>query len=393
VKYEKWSGMSLIKVAVDASRVRSGGGVAHLFGILNITEPTQFGIAEIHVWAYQKLLDMLPERAWLIKHHSPELERSLLYQLSWQATKLAKQIQIADCHILFSADASTLCRFQPMVVLNQNMLAYDAGVLALFGFGKDRVQQTLMYFVQRAAFKFARASIFLTEHAATQVQRKVGPLSQTVCISHGVAQVFKDTAAKAQWPSDKSRPIRCLYVSPVFEYKHQLEVVQAVAMLREQGFALSLAIVGGGGVRAKRLLAKQLQVSDPNKDFIEVLEFIPNEHIASMLAEADLFVFASSCETFGIALLEAMTVGIPIACSNRSSLPETLRDGGEYFDPQDPASIAQALKTLIEQPAKRAYYSERAKVLAASYSWQRCAAETWPFIAQCYAQTRVGGSK
>jgi glycosyltransferase involved in cell wall biosynthesis len=181
-------------------------------------------------------------------------------------------------------------------------------------------------------------------------------------------------------------------VSPVFEYKHQLEVVQAVAMLREQGFAISLAIVGGGGARAKKLLAKQLQASDPNKDFIEVLEFIPNEHIASMLAQADLFVFASSCETFGIALLEAMTVGVPIACSKRSSLPETLRDGGEYFDPQDPASIAQALKVLIEQPAKRAEYSSRAQALAAGYSWQRCATETWRFIARCYAQTGTAAS-
>ena len=385
--------MSQIKVAVDASRVRSGGGVAHLIGILNITEPTQFGIAEIHVWAYQKLLDMLPDCAWLIKHHPPALERSLVYQLYWQAKTLAQEIKLAGCHILFSADASTLCRFKPMIVLNQNMLAYDDGVLALFGFGKDRVQQTLMYFVQKAAFKFAQASIFLTSHAARQVQRKVGPLSQTICISHGVAQVFKETVAQARWPSDKSRPIRCLYVSPVFEYKHQLEVVHAIGLLREQGFDVSLAIVGGGGARAKKLLTKQLQVSDPNKEFVEVLEFIPNEQIAGLVEQADLFVFASSCETFGIALLEAMTVGLPIACSNRSSLPETLKDGGEYFDPQDPSSIAQALKTLIEQPAKRTYYSERAKALAASYSWQRCAAETWLFIAQCYAQTRAGGLK
>jgi glycosyltransferase involved in cell wall biosynthesis len=147
--------------------------------------------------------------------------------------------------------------------------------------------------------------------------------------------------------------------------------------------------VGGGGTRAKRLLAKQLQESDSNKQFVEIIEFIPNEQIAKLASQADLFVFASSCETFGIALLEAMTIGVPIACSNRSSMPETLRDGGEYFDPQEPRSIAGALERLIESPSKRAYYSQRAKELAGSYSWHRCAAETWQFISRSYRQTRV----
>lgn len=381
--------MNPIKVAVDASRVRSGGGIAHLVGILDISDPRQFGIVEIHVWAYQALLDKLPDRAWLIKHHPHDLERSLFRQLYWQGTKLAKEIQAAGCDILFSADVSTVCRFKPMIVLNQNMLAYDDGVLPLFGWGKDRIQQTLMFYVQRQAFRFAAASIFLTQHAAKQVQKKVGPLRQTACISHGAAQIFKDTTAKHQWPSDRGTPIKCLYVSPILEYKHQGEVVRAIKLLRDRGHNISLTLVGGGGTRAKRLLAKQLQELDSNKQFVEIIEFIPNEQIAKLASQADLFVFASSCETFGIALLEAMTIGVPIASSNRSSMPETLRDGGEYFDPQEPRSIAGALERLIESPSKRAYYSQRAKELAGVYSWHRCATETWQFISRSYRQTRV----
>ena len=45
-----------------------------------------------------------------------------------------------------------------------------------------------------------------------------------------------------------------------------------------------------------------------------------------------IFVFASSTETFGISLLEAMAVGMPIVCSDKSSLPEVLQNGGLYFD-------------------------------------------------------------
>jgi glycosyltransferase involved in cell wall biosynthesis len=79
-----------------------------------------------------------------------------------------------------------------------------------------------------------------------------------------------------------------------------------------------------------------------------------------------------------------MTIGVPIACSNRSSLPETLQDGGEYFNPQDPTTIAEALNRLIQDPEKRARVAARAKELAAQYSWARCAQETWQFIVQTY---------
>jgi glycosyltransferase involved in cell wall biosynthesis len=378
-----------IKVALDASRVRSGGGVAHLLGILDIANPLAFGIDEIHVWAYQKLLDMLPSHTWLIKHNPPELERSLLSQSWWQATKLSEAVERTGCEILFSADASTFCQFKPMVVLNQNMLAYDPGVLALFGWGKDRVQQTLMYFVQRRAFQSAAGSIFLTQHAAHQVQRRVGQLDNISCIPHGVSEKFKCTPLRSSWPQQGERPIRCLYVSPVFEYKHQVEVCLAINLLREQGEDIELILAGGGGRRALRALRKLLAKIDPEEHFVKLMEFIPNDSIASLMVEADVFVFASSCETFGIALLEAMAVGLPIVCSARSSLPETLQDAGIYCDPQDYKSIAQAIAVLINDVDKRHAIASRAKALSAGYSWLRCAQETWQFIAHTH-QTASG---
>ncbi len=373
--------MPLIKVGVDASRVRSGGGVAHLLGILDIENPSEFGIQEIHVWAYQGLLDMLPSRLWLIKHHPKELEKSLPRQSWWQASKLSYELKIAGCDILLSADASTFCRFSPMIVVNQNMLAYDQGVLSLFGWGKDRFQQTLMYFVQRQAFRFAVGTIFLTQHAATQVQRRVGRLSRTACIPHGVSQVFKQTPPSAIWPAQGERAIRCLYVSPVFEYKHQAEVVVAVKMLRDQGINIELVIAGGGGRRALGILRRVLLKIDPEQKFVTVMQFLPNNEVAQLVADADLFVFASSCETFGIALLEAMSIGLPIACSNRSSLPETLQDAGEYFDPQNSKSIARAIGLLVNNGDRRREIAIKAKSLSVKYSWERCARETWQFVA------------
>ena len=371
-----------IKVALDASRVRSGGGVAHILGILDIPTPIEFGIEEIHIWAYGKLLDLIPDRGWLIKHRPPELDKSLLHQAWWQAMQLSAEIKAQKCQILFSADASTFCRFAPMVVLNQNMLAYDKGVLALFGWGKDRFQQTLMYLVQRSAFRAASGSIFLTQHAGREVQRRVGKLSRTAYIAHGVAEIFRNTSARAIWPSQGERPIRCLYVSPVFEYKHQVELVKAIKQLRSQGLEVELTLVGGGGARALAILHRVLRDIDPDRQFVSLLPFLSTEDIASLLSYSDIFVFASSCETFGIALLEAMAVGLPIACSSRSSMRETLTDAGEYFDPEDIESICKAIRHLVDDPLKRTQVAARAKQLAAKYTWSQCADQTWRFVAE-----------
>lgn len=382
--------MANIRVAVDATRVRSGGGIAHLIGILAVDQIQTYGINEIHLWAYKSLLDKIPDKPWLIKHHPKETDQSLIKQLNWQAKKLNQEIIDAGCQILFSADATTLCRFDPMVVLSQNMLPYEKGGISMFGFSVERLRQHFLLEVQKRAFRFATATIFLTQYAAQKIQRLTGKLKNHTTIPHGVGNEFKQIGAQSRWPTKGERSINCLYVSPIYEYKHQWVVVRAIQKLRQEGIDIKLTLVGGGGQRARRILAKQISLSDPNGEYVVVHEFLPHEEIVEMMAHSDIFVFASSCETFGISLLEAMAVGLPIACSNKSSLPETLQDGGEYFDPEDDDSIAQALRSLIVDTQKRLRYSARAKAISENYSWGKCANQTWNYIAQVYQNNRVG---
>ncbi len=382
--------MHKIKVAVDASRVRSGGGVAHLIGILHVDQIDAYGICEVHLWAYKELLDKIPNKPWLTKHHPLVTEQSIFKQMYWQATQLAEEIKVAGCEILFSADATTLCRFKPMVVLNQNMLPYEKEGIGMFGFSVERLRQHFLLGIQKRAFRYADASIFLTQYAAKRIQLYTGPLNQYTCIPHGVSNEFKQATVMSKWPENKARAINCLYVSPIYEYKHQWVVVRAIKKLRDQGFNISLTLVGGGGQRASKILAQQIAISDPDHTFVKVMEFLPHDKIVEMMTQTDLFVFASSCETFGISLLEAMAVGLPIACSNKSSLPETLQDGGEYFDPEDDQSIADAVKRLILDPVSRKKFAVRGRALSQDYSWKRCADQTWSYLTQVHQRVTDG---
>ena len=66
-----------ISLAIDASRNRSGGAIAHLKGILAYSNPREFGITHIHLWSYKKLLDDIPDKDWLTKHSHPSIEKSI----------------------------------------------------------------------------------------------------------------------------------------------------------------------------------------------------------------------------------------------------------------------------------------------------------------------------
>lgn len=370
-----------IKVAVDASRIKSGGGIAHLKAIMNLDDVSIYGIAEIHVWSYRELLDKLPDRPWLVKHCPSVSTKSLLHQIFWQATQLATEIKATGCQVLFSVDATTFCNFKPMIVLHQNMIPFEKGFDDLYGFGFGDIHQRVLRRVQISAFKRAAAVVFLTKYAAERTQLFTGELKNIRCIPHGVDEAFKQPLTRVPWPDKDERAINCLYISPLWKYKHQAEVVRAIKILRDRGFDVTLTLTGGGNKEGQTILNQQIQISDPNKKFTNLLSFVPHSDVPALIASADIFVFASSVETFGITLLEGMTVGVPIACSNRSSLPETLKDAGSYFDPQSDVSIADAIQKLINHKEMRESLALKAQQLASHYSWQPCAAQTWKYVA------------
>lgn len=374
-----------LTVGIDASRNRSGGAKAHLIGILSsLLVPEQHGIGEVHVWAFRSLLDLIPDRAWLVKHNPGALEQSLAKQLWWQAVHLAKEAKAAHCDLLFTTDASTLCRFKTMVVLSQDMLSYEPGVMQHFGWGYARLRLLAIMYLQNAAFCRAQGVIFLTRYAGKVIQDSCGSLRRVAFIPHGVGEAFTRTKPLAEFPAAGDRPIRCLYVSPISRYKHQWVVVRAIEMLRERGFSLQLDLVGGGDEAARNRLEKQIRNSDPDSLFVRQVGPVPQSVLPDLLADTDLFLFASSCEAMPVTLLEAMAVGLPIACSDRGPMPEVLEDAGIYFDPENPDSIARAIEKIIIDGEQRNRIARRAKELASQYSWKRCAEETFAFMAETY---------
>lgn len=104
--------------------------------------------------------------------------------------------------------------------------------------------------------------------------------------------------------------------------------------------------------------------------------WVDDATIEGLYAAADLFVFPSLYEGFGLPVLEAMRRGVPVACSNRSSLPQVAGDAALLFDPSDTGSIRAAIERVLESPAEAELMRAAGRAQAERFTWEATARAT-----------------
>ena len=376
-------------IGIDASRNRSGGARAHIIGILNSFLKLGIPELEIHIWSYQSLLDKLPTSNFIYKHHNQNLENNILYQIYWQYFKLPKEAKNFKCDILLYTDAGAFINFFPCVVMSRDMLSFESGEMERYPFSVKKLRLIALKYIQSWSLKKATGSIFLTNYASKVIQDFTGELLNFKIIPHGVGEIFRLNNEKTELSLELNEIIKCIYVSNTAPYKHQWNVVEAISNLKLKGYNVELLLVGGGEGEAQKRLIDAINKHDKNNNFIKQMEFVKHNEIPELLLKSDIFIFASSCENMPNTLIEGMASGLKIACSSRGPMPEVLKDGGYYFNPENPKSISNVVEKIIKSPLE-----SKAKVLKAlkysnNFSWDRCAMETFNFLKSTYQKEKL----
>ncbi|MBV9726550.1 MAG: glycosyltransferase family 4 protein [Gammaproteobacteria bacterium] len=371
-------------LGIDASNLRVGGGITHLVELLRAAQPQTHGFSRTIVWGAGKTLSQIDDRPWLVKAPQNLLSRALPYRVFWQRFRLARQAKAAGCDLLFAPGGSVPGDFHPVITMSRNLLPFEWRELRRYGCSWLTLKWLLLRAAQARSFARADGLIFLTRYAQ-HVVSKVVPLAAatTAIIPHGIGSRFL-RSPREQFPLEDyspARPFRILYVSIVDLYKHQWHVVDAIAQLRAAGMPVLLELIGAAYPPAlARLKDAQARV-DPHGQFVHYRGAVPYGELHRHYGNADLCLFASSCENMPNILLEAMASGSPIACSNRGPMPEVLLDSGAYFDPENATDIARAVRELLLSPGLRARLAAGSFKRVQVYSWQRCADETFAFLA------------
>ena len=366
-------------LGIDASRCRSGGSINHIINIIKYINYNDLKFNKIHIWTYSRLLDKIPDSTFLIKHRSYFLELPLAFQLFWQAFLLRYKLKKHRCSILFTVDSATLCRFDKHVVLNQDLLSFEKKIYKQMPFTYEKIRILVLFYVQKNAFKKSIATIFLSNYSRDKILGECKIDINKIVIPHGVDNDFCFNRDNS-WDFNFSKEVKCIYVSPFFEYKNQVNVINAVSLLREKGYDIKLNLIGGGHGYYYNSILQQVEKLKNSNNWITIENYLDKENLLRRLKESHIFIFASSCETFGITLLEGMSAQMPIICSNLSSLPEILTDGGLYFDPNNILDISTRLDELILNKNLRIELSNRARNNSISYTWEICSNTTFKFI-------------
>jgi glycosyltransferase involved in cell wall biosynthesis len=369
-------------LGIDASNLRGGGGVTHLVRLLEAARPADHGFERVRVWGGRATLDQIAPQPWLDRIHVPALDGSLLARLGWQLRELPGLAR--EAAILFAPGGTTPRGVSPVVTMSQNLLPFDPPERGRYGFSRVGVRLRILRFAQAGAFRRAQGVIFLTPYAERRVLESVSVPGRRSVIPHGIDERFRrDPAAQEPLAAfSEARPFRLVYVSIIDLYKHQWHVARAAAALRREGVPIDVTFVGPAYPPALARFRAVLDEEDPAGRFLHYVGPIPNERLHEAYRDANGVLFASSCETIAIILLEAMASGLPVAVAERGPIPEVVGDGGVYFDPESPDSIAAALRRLLADPELRAACAARAHERARAYTWRRCADETFAFLAE-----------
>ena len=176
-----------------------------------------------------------------------------------------------------------------------------------------------------------------------------------------------------------------LHVGTLEPRKNLITLLRAFAALRDTTAAgHRLVLVGQRGWLYKPIFAAidALGLSG----HMCIIETAQDEDLPALYAAADLFVYPSLYEGFGLPVLEAMACGTPVVTSNRSALPEVAGDAALLVDPADDRALAESMARALADAALRNSMAERGLARARTFSWRRCARETLAVYEEALAE-------
>ena len=166
-----------------------------------------------------------------------------------------------------------------------------------------------------------------------------------------------------------------LSVGTVQPRKNYVRLIQAFTRLQAYKLAdlqladLQLVIAGGQGWLCQDIFAE----AEKHDGRVRILGFVDDADLPALYRNAALFAFPSLYEGFGLPVLEAMACGVPVVCSDGSSLPEVAGDAALLVDPLDTGALAEAMAHALEDTGLRQGMIARGRTQAARFTWEQAA--------------------
>ena len=210
--------------------------------------------------------------------------------------------------------------------------------------------------------------ICVSEATRSDLLKVYGPVKAPITVvHHGVDTRFTPAAPRLTGLPERY----LLFVGNRGQYKDAGVLFRALAGLGDDQDVRLVCVGGGSFTRAETSMFQQLGISH------RVMQMQLNDaEMVSAYANAEVFIFPSHFEGFGLPALEAMACGAPVVLARATSLREVGADSALYFEPGDDIELAGVLRELLRDSSARQEMTAKGLERAAVFTWQRTASRT-----------------
>jgi len=361
VRLEILAGVSdHLTIVLNAVSAKSGGAATYIRNLacsLPIEEPRK------HYYLY-----LPPAQAQAISlrsHHVTVVSTDIGYRPFWQRflwdqitlRRIVKQIK-PDV-LISTSDFGMLFPPCKQVLLVRNPLFFSRLYLAHI-LPKKSYWFRLEFLWRRwlIARSIAYSDVVMTASKSMldDVRRFIPVLNEKAVVNYFGVPIKKFDVASRRQPGQR---LQLLYISEYSDYKNLTTLLKALLILRQKGED-NLRLVSSADpsqfpeVEISSRETDRALAADPSvASHVTFTGTIPYEEVARFYAESDIFVFPSLAESFGHPLVEAMATGLPIIASDISICREICGEAAVYFNPCDPADLAEKIVLLKNQPGLR----------------------------------------
>jgi len=288
-------------------------------------------------------------------------------RLSWEMATRAPEVLFVPAHVL------------PIVHPRRSVVTvHDLGYLY---YPQAHTRWARTYLQWSTAWNVRAAAHVIADSQATRrdlITHCRVPADKITVIYPGFDPSFAPVRDQEQVAAARQRygipPDYVIFVGTLHPRKNLTALLEALAALAREGRETHLVVVGKKGWLYEPLFARVQQLGLEAQ--VHLAGYVPQGDLPPLLSGAQAFVLPSLYEGFGFPVLEAMACGVPVICSNVSSLPEVAGDAALLVDPHDPAALATALRRVLDDRELRRDLIERGRRQVARFSWQACAQGT-----------------
>lgn len=230
--------------------------------------------------------------------------------------------------------------------------------------------------------------VTVSEFSRRQIAARTGLAAETIdVIPNGVASHFcpYDAPTILSTRAALDLPERYVLVQATSDKRKNL--ARSLDAWRQIASSLpdDLHLVVSGNLSRAHVFgdASDINLEGPR---IKVIGYVPEEHMGPLMAGAELFLFASLYEGFGLPVLEAMASGTPVITGNTTSLPEVAGDAALQVDPRSCDAIARAILEVVQRPLLAQTLKTRGFARAKGFTWD-AAAERYTAIFRALSAT------